>query len=353
MSVIANPYRGRGIEDLIDLADLIDPDPTEAVELFKRCPVAETTPLVDLTGPGGGRLVVKNEAGRMGLGSFKALGATYAIARMAAGRAGAGASSEELATALTDEVLVCASAGNHGLSVAAGARLFGARAVVYLSETVSDVFADRLRDKGATVVRSGSTYEESMSASVAAAEKNAWTLLSDSSWPGYQQIPALVMEGYTIIAAEVLGEMTEMPTHVYLQAGVGGFAAAMASVFRAVWGDKPMIVVVEPETARCLADSVTAGEAVVSPGPSTVMGRLDCKTPSMVALASLSRDADYFLTISDEIARASTDHLAEHGLPTTPSGAAGVAGAFDTAAELGFGGSSMGLAFITEGPVGE
>lgn len=353
MAVIANPLRGQGIAGMVGLDEIIAGDQAAAVEIYRLCPVAAATPLVEIGLPDGrGRLVVKDESQRMGLGSFKALGATYAIARMAIDRVGLDAAIDQPGSALADEVLVCASAGNHGLSVAAGARVFGATAIVYLSEMVAEDFADRLRERGARVIRSGESYEESMAASVTAAAENGWTLVSDTSWSGYQRIPALVMEGYKIIAVEVLENITEVPTHVFLQAGVGGFAAAMASVFRSAWGDAPLIAVVEPESARCLTDSVVAGRPVVSPGPPSVMGRLDCKEPSLVALASLSRDADYFVTIDDETARRSARALAGQGLSTTPSGAAGVAGAVESFESIGFGDSSLGLAFVTEGPVG-
>ena len=118
-----------------------------------------------------------------------------------------------------------------------------------------------------------------------------------------------------------------MPTHVLLQAGVGGMAAAVAAHARRIWGDTPIIIVVEPDAAPALIESVRAGEIVTTEGPVSAMGRLDCKTPSMIALAGLARDADLFVTISEAEAESAVERLAAQGIATTPSGAAGLAAA--------------------------
>jgi diaminopropionate ammonia-lyase len=256
----------------------------------------------------------------MGLGSFKALGAAYVIAHEAAATG-----KTPMAQALAGRTYVTASAGNHGLSVAAGAHVFGARAVVYLSRTVPEGFAERLRAKGAEVVRAGEDYEASMAAAAQAAEDHGWTLLSDSSWPGYFDLPHRLMEGYLAMAAETVRQMPQAPTHIFLQAGVGGLAGACAALFRDVWGQGPVIVVVEPEAAPALAASIEAGRAVATQGPVSCMGRLDCKEPSLIALRGLARDADLFVTISDAEAEAVLPELAARGLATTSSGAAGLA----------------------------
>ena len=178
---LINPYCGQGLPDL----PLTPSQDAQAVaRLLALCPNHTQTPLLDLPDlarrAGIGTLRVKDERGRMGLGSFKALGAGYAIAHQAASVV----QGDDWARALAGRIYVTASAGNHGLSVAAGARLFGARAVIYLAETVPEAFAIRLRAKGATIVRAGATYEESMQAAEEAAAAQHWTLLSDSSWPG-------------------------------------------------------------------------------------------------------------------------------------------------------------------------
>jgi len=194
-----NPYRGVGLPGATPLP-ASDPQPVAA--LLAHCPAHSTTPLVDATAlarrAGVASLHLKDERGRMGLGSFKALGAAYAIAHEAAQAVTGG----DWAQALRGRTYVTASAGNHGLSLAAGARLFGAQAIVYLAETVPQAFAARLRCKGAEVIRAGVTYEDSMAAAEAGAHVNGWTLLSDSSWPGYTGLPWRVMEGYLQLAAE-------------------------------------------------------------------------------------------------------------------------------------------------------
>lgn len=253
----------------------------------------------------------------MGLGSFKALGGAYAVA-------------VEVAINGRDRTFCCASAGNHGLSVAAGAAASGSKAVVVLANTVPADFEQRIVALGATVHRAGNSYEESMKASVKLCDSEGWTLISDSSWPGYLEIPRLIMEGYSVIAWECAGYFRRRggwPTHVFLQAGVGGLAAAFASYVRSAWDVQPVIVVVEPDRAACLKASVRAGKPVMVGGEVSNMGRLDCKEPSILAFETLRESADDFITVTDEEAAASTARLAEQGFPTTPSGAAGFAGA--------------------------
>lgn len=255
---------------------------------------------------------IKDERGRMGLGSFKALGAAYVIACDAEAGLAAG------------RTYVTASAGNHGLSVAAGAQAFGAQAVIYLAETVPENFADRLRSFGADVRRHGAVYEDSMAEAARAADANGWPLLSDSSWPGYFDVPHRLMEGYTVLMQETVAAMPA-PTHIFLQAGVGGLAAACASYARQSWGDAPRIIVVEPEVAPALFTSVAAGSPQVTTGPSSDMGRLDCKEPSLIALKGLARDADDYVLISETEGADGSTMAANMGFPSTPSGAAGLA----------------------------
>lgn len=319
-TALDNRYRGKGLPDLARMQGV---DVTAVTALLNKCPVYQSTPLLECpelaTLAGVGRLQVKDERGRMGLGSFKALGAAYAIAREAATVGG------DLDVALQGRTYVTASAGNHGMSVAAGARIFGAEAVVFLSRIVPESFAAKLGDLGARVVWAGADYEASMIAASKAADQNDWTLLSDGSWPGYVDLPFRVMEGYRQIAIEIVAQSDGVPTHVLLQAGVGGLAAALAAQLRLAWGDAPQMIVVEPDAAPALMESIRAGCVVETQGPVSAMGRLDCKTPSMLALADLAHDADQFVTITEEEAAAGTAAVADAGLPSTPSGAAGVA----------------------------
>lgn len=342
MPTLANPFRPAGIPGL---EASVAQDPAPVLRLLEKCPEAEPTPLRSLDSlaseMGIGRLWAKDERGRMGLGSFKALGAAYVIASEAA---------EHPSGRLEGVTYVAASAGNHGLSLAVGAKTFGARGVVFISENVPQSFADRLADAGAEVIRSGADYEESMAAAETAAEREGWRLLSDSSWPGYTDVPRRVMEGYLAIGAEIADQLDgPAPTHVFMHAGVGGLAAALAGFVRRTWGDDPTVVVVEPDRARPLLESIRAGEPVHADGPPSVMGRLDCKEPSHLALGALSRWADEFMTVTDDEAEAAAQRLAAHGVDTTPSGGAGFTGLtrFDPTR---LGPSARVLVVISEGP---
>ena len=346
MQVLDNPYRGEGL-DIPELADMPWPslDAARARDLTERCPEHAETPLVAppllAQSCGVAEVWVKDERGRMGLGSFKALGAAYVIARDAEKGAAKG------------QTYVTASAGNHGLSVAAGAQAFGAQAVIYLSDTVPESFAERLRAFGARVERAGAIYEDSMKAAAEAAEANGWALLSDSSWPGYNARPHVLMEGYLVLMAEVIDALVPPPGHIFLQAGVGGLAGACAALARQAWGEVPKIVVVEPEVAPALAGSIRAGKPVTSGGPVSAMGRLDCKEPSLIALKGLARDADMFATITEDEAQAGADLCAEAGLPTTPSGAAGLAALLAARSDpeaLRLHAGSRALVILSEGP---
>jgi len=287
-------------------------------KLLKQCPKSAVTYLSSVTALSElcsvADVMIKDERIRMGLGSFKALGAAYVIARDAANGKASG------------QTYVTASAGNHGLSVAAGASVFGANAVVILAETVPESFAERLRQYGANVMRAGAVYEESMAAAVKVASDNDWILLSDSSWDDYVDVPRTLMEGYLVLMHEAAEQLAQAPTHIFLQAGVGGLAAACATYARKVWGEGPTIAVVEPEWAPALFESVRLGDAQLTEGPSSAMGRLDCKEPSLIALKGLARDADIFMLISEDEGERGADICAKAGFATTPSGAAGVAG---------------------------
>lgn len=332
-----NPFRGRGMDWTgLDAFPFPSTDVAAVRNLLLKNPKHAETPLHRVSGFGGaGEVFIKDERSRMGLGSFKALGAAYVIARDHDQGKAAG------------KTYVTASAGNHGLSVTMGAVECDAHAVIYLSEPVPESFAARLRNMGATVKRAGATYEDSMESAANAAEANGWILLSDSSWEGYFELPYRVMEGYVAMAAETVEAMDAAPTHIFLQAGVGGLAGACAAYFRAAWGDGPRIIVVEPEAAPALAESIAAGRAVISAGPVSNMGRLDCKEPSLIALKGLARDADRFALISEEEADAALPVLAERGFETSPSGGAGLAALL---AMDDLGADARVLCILSEGP---
>ena len=313
---LKNPFRGQNESTICPDAPFPSVDADLPLQLLARCPDYKETPLHHRQiEPIKGEIFIKDERGRMGLGSFKALGAAYVIAHLAQEKN------------VADTIFVTASAGNHGLSVAAGAKVFGARSVVYLSHTVPETFAEKLRLQGAKVCREGDDYEASMAAAAKAASTNGWVLLSDSSWPGYTELPHRLMEGYLVMAAETVKQMKSAPTHIFLQAGVGGLAAACAAYFRSAWADAPNITVVEPEAAPALYNAIQAGKIVSAVGPVSLMGRLDCKEASIIALNGLARDADRFVLVRDEEVESVMHVLANLGLTTTPSGGAGLAAA--------------------------
>lgn len=358
--MLDNPWRGRGLPaDVLADGSMAEgevvTDADAALRLFALCPSAHRTPLLDrpdlAAELGIGSLWLKDERARMGLGSFKALGAAFAIARAADEAVRAGAA-ENHATALAGTTWICASAGNHGLSMAAGAALFGADAVVLLAETVPEDFAERLRGKGARVIRHGAVYEDSMAEAMRLAELEGWNLLSDSSWAGYSAPARDVMEGYLIMGAEVAAQCPEPPTHIFLQAGVGGMAAAAAAAARTAWGDAPCIVVVEPSRAPALIESIRAGRPVTTSGPASCMGRLDCKEPSHLALKYLAQAADRFMTVTDAEAEVTTAWLAAAGIPSSPSGTGGLTGLRQAVADptrSGLDGKSRVLIHVSEG----
>ena len=314
MQTLLNPYRSSNGFGVMDRDLLPSVDVNQPKTLLSRCPLANVTPLSALTGFGGaGEVYVKDERMRMGVGSFKALGAAYVIAHAAQKADQSGIT------------YVTASAGNHGISVAAGAQAFGAQSVIFLSHQVPKGFAARLEEHGAKVVFAGDDYAQSLEAAETAAEKAGWTLLSDTSWDNYLEKPRRLMEGYLVAAEEATEQIPEPPTHILLQAGVGGLACAAAAYFRQVWRAYPEIIVVEPFAAAALYKSIENGKLLTADGPASTMGRLDCKTPSLIALNGLARDADTFLLISDAEVEAALPAIKEQNLETSPSGGAPMA----------------------------
>lgn len=313
------------------------PNELLSLSMLSLCPVYKATPMIAIQTESFTKILFKDETARMGLGSFKALGGVYAVARLIQDKWQRENHQEldhknmlepfvrEFAKRMT---FVCASAGNHGLAVAVGASVFGANAKIHLAKNVPEEFAVRLRQKGADIFRSGDVYEDSMVAAITDAENSDAILLADGSWPGYIHPPSLVMEGYTVLAEEMRRKFEhsgEWPTHVFLQAGVGGMAGAIAHMIRRNWQGGPKIVVVEPEAAACLSASHAAGKCVTVDGHVSNMGRLDCKEPSLIAFVALEQAGVSYITVSDAQAEAATVQLSELGLYTTPSGAAGYA----------------------------
>ena len=156
------------------------------------------------------------------------------------------------------------------------------------------------------------------------------------------------MEGYLVLMAETAAQIDEPPTHIFLQAGVGGLAVACATYARKVWGDAQTIVVVEPDAAPAIYASIEAGVPQETTGPVSEMGRLDCKEPSLIALKGLARDADAFMLITEDEGQRGSAAAAEAGFSSTPSGAAGFAGLLVAGQAFGLSSSSHVLCILSE-----
>ena len=328
---VENSYFGNGFPDdpiLKNNKMIVRTDVDNVRKVVAACLKPEISPLIDsnLAKKNGiNSLWFKDERNRLGVGSFKAIGASYVMAHEAINKIGYDFSEEELRSSLKGRTFVTASAGNHGISLAYGAQQFGAKAIIYLSKTVPSNFIGYIESFGAEVVIEGKNYEASMAAAEQAANRNDWTLLSDSTWEGYSA-GIDVMAGYLVMASEAFEQCPETPTHIFLQGGIGGYPASVAACARKYYGDKPKIVIVEPTEGRVLQASIEAGKAIESPGEVSNMGRLDCKVASLGALSSLAQTANYFMTITDEEATACLSELEENGLQTSESGGAGYAG---------------------------
>jgi diaminopropionate ammonia-lyase len=227
----------------------------------------------------------------------------------------------------------CATDGNHGRSVAQGAQLVGARSVIFVHAGVSDERVGAIERFGAQTVRVRGTYDDSLREAERVAKERGWIIVSDTSWEGYERIPGLVMQGYTPIAREALRALPEPPTHVFVQAGVGGVAAAIAAHFDIVLGERrPTFVVVEPMRASCLFESARTGRPVkIAHGEPTIMAMLECYEPSLVAWRILVRAADAFMTIDEANAVAAMNRLArpsgrDPAVVAGESGGVGLAG---------------------------
>lgn len=309
-----------------------------------RCPLYQPTPLLSLpdlaASCGVGGLWYKDESGRFGLGSFKALGGAYAVAKLlqahVADALGHHASLDDLAKAryrdVTSQVTVtCATDGNHGRSVAAGAQIFGCNCVIFLHEGVSLGREEAIARFGATIMRVAGDYDDSVRAAAAKADAMGWTVVSDTSWPGYQTIPSMVMQGYTVMVLEILDQLRAagqpVPTHVFLQGGVGGLAAAVAATFwEALGTETPMFVVVEPDRADCLFQSAQSGRPTPARGDlNTVMAGLACGEVSEIAWRILASSVEYFMTIPDEPAIEAMRQLARRS-PSIVAGESATAG---------------------------
>ncbi|GEP54301.1 PLP-dependent lyase/thiolase [Reyranella soli] len=284
------------------------------------------TPLRALPGLAGrlqvAHLWCKDEGSRFGLGSFKALGGAYAVR-------------EQIGSKRGSLVVACATEGNHGRSVAWAARRFGAQCIIYLHARVSEAREQAIANYGASIRRIVGTYDDAVRQCAVDAEREGWTVISDTSWAGYEEIPRSVMAGYTVLTREIVEQMAgeAPPTHVFLQGGVGGMAAAaLADLSEPYPLAATRYILVEPLDAACLMASLRANRPIRIEGEmKTVMAGLACGEPSPIALEIVGAGVSAAIAIGDDLVVEAMHMMAAGGqgdsrIVAGPSGAAGLAG---------------------------
>lgn len=304
---------------------LFPPDAWRAMRTYTAAhPEQTTTPLRQLPALaaqlGVAGLLVKDETLRFGLPSFKALGAGFAIAQLVADGA-----------LPPHATLVCASEGNHGRAVAHAATRHGLRARVYVGARVATERADAIAAEGAEVVRVEGTYDEAVRIAARDAARFGWQVISDTGYPGYEDVPRRIMLGYTRLMDECADAWGDTPPDlVIVPGGVGGLAAAVASWYATWGGPQPRLVCVEHLDAACVLASAREGRAVPVAGAlATIMGGLRCGEVSHTALPAILERFDAYVAIDDAWVRRAMRRLARpmfHDSPMRvgPCGAAGL-----------------------------
>lgn len=260
----------------------------------------EPTPLVGLgalaTACGVAGIYVKDESRRFGLNAFKGLGGIFAMHRMLEGAQGR-------------QTFVTATDGNHGRGVAWAAGQLGHDARVLMPAGSSPERLENIRALGAQAEVTDLNYDDCVRLAAQLARDNGWLLIQDTSWDGYEEVPALIMQGYTTMGIEIAEQLEVLggarPTHVFLQAGVGAMSGAMAGFFADLYGDaRPTVAVVEPEGAACIYRTAKAsdGELHAVRELNTIMAGLSCGEPCGIGWESLRENADFAIACPDSVA---------------------------------------------------
>jgi diaminopropionate ammonia-lyase len=275
----------------------------EAIEVISSWKNYSPTPLIKLNKLDKElklkNIYYKDEDKRFDLKSFKALGGAFAVYKIA--------SKKKNITVST------ATAGNHGRSVAWGAQRLGLECKIFISENVSESRAVAMKDLGADVIRVKGNYDNSLKVCIEQSNKNNWEIVQDVSWEGYKDVPKLIMAGYTIMVKEILDEVdSKSITHVFLQAGVGGMAAAMIAGFAKLSKNIPKFIVIEPENADCVFKSIQNNKPTsIDIKKETVMGGMSCGDVSSIAWEILKNSTNYCMTIPDNAISTAVALLAE------------------------------------------
>ncbi|MBR0260654.1 MAG: diaminopropionate ammonia-lyase [Selenomonadaceae bacterium] len=298
--------------------------------------VYKETPLIELKNFKGVRSVfIKDESQRFGLKAFKGLGGIWAIYKVISDELGLeNPTLEEIfkhGDKLSEMTFITTTDGNHGKGVSWAAGLFGCKSYVFMPKGTVEVRAQAIRDAGSAQVEiTNLNYDDCVKFTARLAEKNHWHLIQDTSRAGYEEIPAQIMLGYSTLAYEALRQMNyQRPTHIFLQAGVGSMAGAIAAVFAENFKDNsPRITIVEPIEVACFYETMRIGDGKIysaTGNGQTMMAGLNCATPCELAWKILRRYAADTAIISDDIAAAAMRTLAAQKIISGESGCAGFA----------------------------
>ena len=244
------------------------------------------------------KIYYKDESKRFHLKSFKALGGAYAVEKIIKGN--------------DKSVISTATAGNHGRSVAWGAQKNGLECKIFISEFVSESRAEVMRNFGADVIRVKGNYEDSLNECIMQSNKNNWQIVQDVAWEDYKLVPKLTMAGYSVMMKEISEQIkNEKISHVILQAGVGGMAAAMVAGIARYLDYIPQILVVEPDSAACVLESINTGKIEkISIEKESIMGGMSCGEVSLVPWEILKNSLHFCVTVSDNYISKTVKYLA-------------------------------------------
>ena len=230
----------------------------------------------------------KDENKRFDLKSFKALGGAYAVEKVTQGN--------------KDIVVATATAGNHGRSVAWGARRLGLKCKIFISEFVSDARGQAMAELGADVIKVKGNYEKSLMECIKQSTENNWQIVQDVAWKDYMQVPTYTMAGYTVMMKEIVDQINnEKISHIILQAGVGGMAGAMVAGIARYLDNVPVTIVVEPDSAACVLESIKTGKIEkIDIKRESLMGGMSCGEVSLVPWEILKNSVKYCISLPDD-----------------------------------------------------
>ena len=296
--------------------DFLNLESAKKVQSFHASfPVYKETPLVELKhtakSMGLGNIYIKDESYRFGLNAFKVLGGSYAIGNYLAKRLGKSITempyeklvSGEIKRELGDITFVTATDGNHGRGVAWTAKQLQQKSVVYMPKGSAEERLMNIRAEGADASITDLNYDEAVRLANSQAEQKGWVMVQDTAWEGYEDIPGWIMQGYGTMGYEAYMQLPEKPTHIFLQAGVGSMAGAVAGFFASVYGeDRPIITIVEPNKADCIYKTAEAADGklhFVTGDMDTIMAGLACGEPCSIGWNVLRDYADNFISCPD------------------------------------------------------